>query len=119
MAELLVLGTVWTHGKIFMTARLAAIGGNSQAAPKKRKWRSHVFRRDALQIEIAANGTVGPERIAKRHGPSMKSGFAFFATPGINTEEIKDVVRSELAARTSRVLVFTDWANHAIAAKPF
>jgi hypothetical protein len=119
MADLLVLVAVWTHGEILMAARLAAISGNVQAAPKKRKRRIDVFGRDTLEIEIATNGTVGMERITEGHGAGVESGFALSTTPGIDAEEIEDVVRGELAARTSRVLALADWANHGIAAKPF
>jgi hypothetical protein len=119
MAELFPPAAVGAQRKIFVTARFAAIGGNSQAAPQKREGRIHVFSGDALQFRIAANGTMGVKRIAERHGTGVKPGFTLFATPGINAEEIEDVVRSKLAARTSRVLGFTHWADHANAAEPF
>lgn len=72
----------------------------------------HVLGGDAFQFRIAANGAMRVERIAQGHQARVKTRFAAFATPGIDTKYAEDIVRDGLPARAARVLAFTDWAGH-------
>jgi hypothetical protein len=106
------------HGKILVAARFAAVGRNAKEPPQKRKRSRNVIGGDALQVQIAANGTVGAERLAERHEPRVESCLALPATPRKDTEETEHVVNSGLAARASRVLALTKGADHLGGWKP-
>jgi hypothetical protein len=55
---------------------------------------------------------MGMERIAERHKAGVKSCFALFAAPRIQTENAEKIIASALAARTASVLALTDWTIH-------
>jgi hypothetical protein len=54
----------WQKGEIFVPAGFAAKRRNAQIPPDESEQGVHEFGRNALQGEIAANRTVGMERIA-------------------------------------------------------
>jgi len=100
------------YGEIFMPARFAAKGRNAQVSPDESKHGVHMFRRNALKGQIAANRTVGVERIAERHQPGVEARTATLAAPGVDTDSTQNVIGSRLAARSTRTVVLTDGTDH-------
>ena len=69
-----------------MAAGFATIGGNAKSRPEEREGVIHVFGRDALQIDIAANRAVRVERIAEGHQAGKKASAAIATSPGVNSK---------------------------------
>ena len=82
------------------------------SAPDRRKRSTHVFRRDAFQLEIPANRAVRMQRIAQPHQARVETRAAFRASPRVDTHCTQNIVRSRLPARASRTEMFTDRADH-------
>jgi len=118
LAQFSGLTPVRTNGEILVAAGLAAECGDAKEAPDKRKRRGNVVARDALQLRIAAQGTVGVKRITEGHEPGIKARLTISATPRINTEEAEDVIHSGVAARASRTFVLANRAVHRGAGRP-
>lgn len=75
--------------------------------------------RDALQFRIPADGTMSVKRIAESHEAGMKTRLTLPASPGIDSEETKDVVRCVLAVRATCVFTLADRADHLGDKEPF
>ena len=77
-----------------------------------------MFGRNALQLDIAADGTVGMERIAERHQPRIETGMALPASPRINAKDTQSIISRALTARSAGIFSFADGTRHAKTADP-
>ncbi|HLK03320.1 MAG TPA: hypothetical protein VKT53_02690 [Candidatus Acidoferrum sp.] len=70
-----------TNGKEFVAARLTAKGGEPEQTADCAHEAGNVFRRDALEVEIAADGAVSVAPVVLGHGAGAKTMFAFVTAP--------------------------------------
>ena len=99
-------------GKIFVAARFAAISRNGKTTPQESEARVYPIAGNTLQIQVAANGTVGVERIAETHAAGVKTRFADPAAPRKDTNDAEGIVRKILSTRPARIFTFADRASH-------
>lgn len=94
-----------------MTTGLAPIGGNGQTTPQGSEIRVYAITRNALEIHVAANGTVRAERIAEAYRTSVKTSFTSDATPGEKSKHTNNVVH-KASPRAAHIYTFADGAIH-------
>ena len=109
---LLFLRLKGQNREILIPAGLAAERWYVQIPPDNPKQGVHVFRRNALQSGIAADRTVGVERIAERHQSGVEAGMASLTTPGVEADCAEDIVRRRLASRPARTILLADGTVH-------
>ena len=95
-----------------MAARGAPERGNAQRPPDGRRTRLDVVGRDAPHLDVSADGAMSMKCVTQRIRPGMKARLARLASPGINTDSAKDVIRQILTARPARSVVLADGAAH-------
>ena len=100
------------QGKEFVAAWDAAKGGNSQRAPNRSAEAVRVFGGDALDFDIAANGAVSGEQVAKRRSAATKTLGATGTTQGDATANAREIVKQSASTGATAIRGIASWANH-------
>lgn len=90
-----------TNGKEFVAARLTAKGREPEQTADCAHEAGNVFRRDALKVEIPANGAVGIAPVVLGHSAGAKATLAFGTAPGYEASSAIKVVIDPATPRTA------------------
>jgi hypothetical protein len=90
----------------------AAVSWDAEAAPEKLEFALAVAAGNALQIEIAAAGTVGTEHVANGDLGAVEAPAAFAATPGAKAEDTDSEVAHTAAMRAATGSVIATGTDH-------
>ena len=100
-----------------MAAGNAAEGGNAERTPEERQNPRRV-QGDALDFNVAADGTVRGEQVGERCGARTKAPRTTRTTPWNITKNAGDIVKESPSARAAALRRTTCWANHQSAKPP-
>jgi hypothetical protein len=100
------------EGKKLMAAGNAAEGGNAERTPEGSAKTLGEFRGDALDFNVAADGTVRGEQVGERCGARTKAPRTTRTTPWNITKDAGDIVKESPSARAAALRRTTCWANH-------
>ena len=99
-------------GKKLVAAGNAAEGGDAERTPERSAKTFGEFRGDALDFNVAADGTVRGEQIGEGCGARTKALGTTRTTPWNITKYAGDIVKESPAARAAALRGTTCWANH-------
>ena len=100
------------EGKKLVAAGNAAEGGNAERTPEGSAKTLGEFRGDALDFNVAADGTVRGEQIGEGCGARTKALGTTRTTPWNITKYAGDIVKESPSARAAALRGTTCWANH-------
>ncbi len=100
------------EGKKLVAAGNAAEGGDAESTPKGSAKTLGEFRGDALDFNVAADGTVRGEQIGEGCGARTKALGTTRTTPWNITKDAGDIVKESPSARAAALRGTTCWANH-------
>ncbi len=86
-----------TQSEKLMPAGFAAQRGQSENTPKGRRHPVDVIRRNALQVEVTADGTVCVKQMVKGNCPRVKTRLAGHAAPRQHVRGAEQIVERRLA----------------------
>src|SRR5450432_3138481 len=93
-----------SYRKKFMPARIATQRGNPQYPTQHRQGALHMFRRNLLQAQVAANPAARIAHIAQRHRAGMEAPGASLAPERSHSTERQNIIPRRTAARTAAIL---------------
>ena len=100
------------EGKKLVAAGNAAEGGDAERTPEGSAKTFGEFRGDALDFNVAADGTVRGEQIGEGCGARTKALGTTRTTPWNITKYAGDIVKESPSARAAALRGTTCWANH-------
>lgn len=74
-------------GKEFVAAGVATKRRKAEQAANEAKSSGHIFGRNPLDVEIAADGAMGVAQVTQRNGTGAEAQFALQATPGNEADD--------------------------------
>jgi len=101
-----------TNGEEFVAAWDAPVCRHAQKALERGEKAGDVFRRDALEIAIAADGAVGGESAGNRREAGAEARSAARAPPRQAADESGSEVRESASTRTATARRTASGANH-------
>jgi len=98
--------------KKLVAAGNAAEGGDAERTPEGSAKTFGEFRGDALDFNVAANGTVRGEQVGERCGARTKALRTTRTTPWNIAQDAGEIVKESPSARAAALCGTTCWANH-------
>ncbi len=113
-AELIVadLLTEGTNGEKFVAARITAVSGHAEPALEQRKEASDMFGSDALEITIAANGTVSGKLVGEWDTAGAEARSAEGAPPRSAADKSSGKIDEGTSPRPATCRRVAGGANH-------
>ena len=99
-------------GKKLVAAGNAAEGGDAERTPEGSAKTFGEFRGDALDFNVAADGTVRGEQIGEGCGARTKALGTTRTAPWNTAKDAGEVVKESPSARAAALRGTTCWANH-------
>ncbi len=100
------------EGKKLVAAGNAAEGRDAERTPEGSAKTFGEFRGDALDFNVAADGTVRREQVGEGCGARTKALGTTRTTPWNITKDAGDIVKKSPSARAAALRGTTCWANH-------
>ncbi len=100
------------EGKKLVAAGNAAEGGDAERTPERSAKTFGEFRGDALDFNVAADGTVRGEQVGERCGARTKALRTTRTTPWNITQDAREIVKQSPSARATALRGTACWANH-------
>src|SRR5215472_711251 len=100
-----------SDGEKLIPARHAAQRGKPKQAADCRGQTGNVFRRNALQFQVSADGAVRVDYFPQRYAPRPKPRFAGFTAPRQHADETEKVISRRPATGTPEIRTATCRAN--------
>ena len=99
-------------GKKLVAAGNAAEGRDTERTPEGSAKTFGEFRGDALDFNVAADGTVRGEQVGERCGARTKARRTARTTPWNITQDAGEIVKEGPSAGAAALRGTTCWANH-------